>query len=144
VLYVQDKFTGSKSGQRITDAIWVDHGTFVIRYGETEPGSAVDYKGKRIPKWRLGTRDSPIAEVRKGQMLGRVGDVGNDRMLHFEIFYGDATGSLSDSDNTTYPYLDPKYAPLKFKRRWDLLDPTEFLDLMATNSGLLPPPKGEA
>ncbi len=138
VLYVEDKFTGptkEKPSARITDAIWVDHGSFVIRYGEIEPGSAIDANGKRIPKWRMGTPDAPIAEVKQGKPLAKVGDVGDTRMLHFEIYFGSADGKLSDKNNTEFPYVPQTITRRHFKRRWDLMDPTGFLNLMATNSG---------
>lgn len=65
------------------------------------------------------------ATVKQGEQIGTI--KANDRdegtMLHLELYYGTATGSLSSS-NTTYDYVTGKY-----NRRQDLIDPTFLLDL---------------
>jgi murein DD-endopeptidase MepM/ murein hydrolase activator NlpD len=85
-----------------TDAIDVQHGLFIVRYGEIK-------KGFR-PKSRT---------VKKGDVLGEVGKVGRGNMLHFEMFAGTATGPLTIKNKPPW------------NRRSDLIDPTPFLDLWA-------------
>lgn len=72
----------------------------VVRYGEIT--------GKAAPGVSLG------AKVKAGQTIGYVGKVNSgccNPMLHFEMYSGTATGSLSQPGN-------------QFGRRKDLLDPT--------------------
>jgi murein DD-endopeptidase MepM/ murein hydrolase activator NlpD len=82
-------------------AIEVRHRYFVVRYGE-------------IKNEPIKTRN-----VKRGDVIGHVGNVGQGFMLHFEMFAGTATGDL-----TVKP--DPPW-----NRRKDLMDPTPFLDLWA-------------
>jgi len=91
-----------------TQALEIQHGDFIVRYGEIKPNSFVG-----------GTT------VKKGQRLCQVGhlmgiSVESD-MLHFEMYAGTATGSLTVKANKP------------FQRRSDLLDPTPFLDAWAAN-----------
>src|SRR5262245_40175153 len=65
VLYVQRKFTNYDNDKYDTDAIWVDHGTFIVRYGEIEPGSAIDGDGKRIPVGKKAPEYGSIAQVKQ-------------------------------------------------------------------------------
>ena len=147
VVFVQSKFTSSDDHKFDTDAIWVDHGTFIVRYGEIEPGSAIDSSGKRIltstmPADRKALVLKPIAQVKQGKPLAKVGLAGIPSMLHFELYYGDRDGSLSDQSNTTnFPFISHTFSNRRFKRRSDLLDPTDVVTMMARNSGLLPKPE---
>jgi hypothetical protein len=88
-----------------TYALVIDHGAFIVRYGEIT--------GNLPAGIRIGAR------VRQGQGVAYVGRlVGlNQDMLHFERFAGWATGPLTVRDR--YPY----------QRRADLVDPTQ--DLLA-------------
>lgn len=89
-----------------TDALEVDHGTFVARYGEILPGS--------VPSGinRAG------ATVSRGGVIASVGRLNSGMsMLHLELYSGADTGPLSVSSS----------AP--FQRRMDLLDATDFLDM---------------
>ena len=66
--------------------------------------------------------------VRGADVIGTVGRVVNDSMLHFEMYEGTAAGPLYQEGNTTvYDYVDAG----PYRRRRDLLDPTEALDLAA-------------
>lgn len=90
--------------------ISIDHGTFVARYCELGSVAHGLNRGSRVVM---------------GQVIGTVGRMVNDAMLHFELYEGTETGPLSRPGNATdYAYVDagPYY------RRRDLLDPTEALD----------------
>lgn len=91
-----------------TYAIEVKHDSGkVVRYGEI---SAKRPPGRIL---NVGTR------VSKKDIVGFIGRLNSgccNPMLHFELYSGKATGRLSDSSSGT-----------KFKRRWDLLNPTNFL-----------------
>jgi len=90
-----------------TYALVVDHGEFVVRYGEIQ---------KTIPdKVKVG------AKVTKGQLIGKVGKLTglNISMVHFEMFTGKAKGALTDKNRPP------------FMRRSDLIDPASHLDAWA-------------
>ena len=89
-----------------SNAITVDHGTFTVRYGET--------RTKMAPGVTVG------GHVKKGQKIGEVSALkGLDiSMIHFEMYSGHQSGPLTTSK-----------AP--FKRRGDLMDPTEILEKWA-------------
>ena len=88
-----------------TYAIEIRHsGGFVVRYGELT--------GKRVP----GVRKN--SNVNMGQKIGYMGKVNSNccrPMLHFELYSGSRTGSLSKSSG-------------RYRRRNDLLDPTPYLN----------------
>jgi murein DD-endopeptidase MepM/ murein hydrolase activator NlpD len=96
-----------------TDAIEVDHGTFIARYGEVAPMSKSE-------------RDALIGkQVKRGDVLAKVGQLiqpsGNkykDTMLHLEM-YGSTQSPLKAP-------LTNKSSP--FMRRADLVDPTPTID----------------
>jgi murein DD-endopeptidase MepM/ murein hydrolase activator NlpD len=92
-------------------ALEVDHGDFVVRYGE-------------ISKAAEGIAEG--VEVKQGQLIAYVGRLKKASMLHFEMFCGSETGGLTDK--TSAPEKNPlnKFPP--FQRRKDLMDPTSFLD----------------
>ena len=87
-----------------TYALEVRHsGGFIVRYGELT--------GKK----EIGVSNGK--KVKMGQRVGYMGKVNSNccrPMLHFELFKGTKSGSLSQKGN-------------KFQRRSDLLDPTHYL-----------------
>ena len=95
-----------------TYALEVRHsGGFIVRYGEMT--------GKK-PAGTGGNRS-----VTKGQQLGYMGKVDSnccEPMLHFELYSGKATGSLTQRKAN------------KFERRSDLLNPTKYLLQWETNT----------
>jgi murein DD-endopeptidase MepM/ murein hydrolase activator NlpD len=96
-----------------TDAIEVDHGTFIARYGE-------------VASMSKSERDALIGkQVKRGDVLAKVGQLiqpsGNkykDTMLHLEM-YGSTQSPLKAP-------LTNKSSP--FMRRADLVDPTPTID----------------
>jgi murein DD-endopeptidase MepM/ murein hydrolase activator NlpD len=84
-----------------TYAIDVQHRYFVARYGEI--------KDEPITNWH----------IKKGDVIGHIGNVGQGYMLHFEMFSGTESG-----------YLTVHNSP-PWNRRKDLLNPTPFLDFWA-------------
>lgn len=99
-----------------TEAIEVDHGTFLIRYGEIKPGSATSKK-----------------HVSAGEVIARVGhlvgiSVPSD-MLHLEMYSKKASGRL-----TVYGAASAKRSDgIPFNRRKDLVDPTPYLNQWKNN-----------
>lgn len=89
-----------------TYALEVVHsGGFVVRYGELTSRNAAGIKAG--------------AQVTMGQRIGYMGKVNSNccrPMLHFELYKGTKSGSLSRSGNA-------------FRRRSDLMDPTNYLKL---------------
>lgn len=112
VLYEPQKFY-PKDGPQITYEFAIRHtGGFVARYCEID-SVVLAHAGE---------------SVKKGQVIAYIGDQpGTNRsarfdgfdMLHFEMYSGNANGSLSTSTK------DPKNGP--YYRRSDLIDPTPFL-----------------
>lgn len=88
-----------------TFALVVDHGDFIVRYGEIQENLPQNVAIGRY--------------VQAGQLIAYVGDLISlqQSMLHFERFTGDASGPLTVRDN------------LPYQRRVDLEDPTA--DLIA-------------
>jgi murein DD-endopeptidase MepM/ murein hydrolase activator NlpD len=86
-------------------AIEIKHRFFTARYGEVKQKTLV----------KAGDH------VEKGQPIAYIGKVGRGSMLHFEMFSGVATGSLSD--NSRPPFM----------RRKDLMNPEPFLDVWSAN-----------
>lgn len=87
-----------------TWAIEVDHGDFIVRYGEVR---------KNMP---VGIRAG--ARISAGRLIGEVGLLSGLKvsMVHFEMYDGTATGPLTQRSNKPY------------QRRKDLIDPTSYLD----------------
>ncbi len=87
-----------------TYALEVKHSAgFVVRYGEVTGQAAKNVKAG--------------ASVTKGQTVGYMGKVNSnccEPMLHFELYSGKKSGSLSQSGN-------------KYNRRSDLMNPTKYL-----------------
>src|SRR5258706_109987 len=90
-----------------------------------------------------GTRfGAPRPRPSSANPLAKVGWAGIPAMLHFELYFGDRDGGLSDQGNTTtFPFISHTFSNRRFKRRSDLLDPTEVVTMMARTSGLLPKPE---
>ena len=84
-----------------TDAIEVRHARFVVRYSEIKGTPAGVGVG---------------SQVTQGQVIAYVGKMYVDSMLHFEMYSGTGTGSLTQRSNPPY------------QRRSDLIDPTPYLD----------------
>jgi murein DD-endopeptidase MepM/ murein hydrolase activator NlpD len=84
-----------------TDALEVRHPLFTVRYGEIL---------KAADGLTIGSK------VTKGQLIAYVGKMHKDSMLHFEMYDGSGSGSLTVRSNKP------------FQRRSDLVDPTEYLD----------------
>ena len=115
----------------------------VVRYGEVSksPGDIFVKQGE---------------VVRKGQLIGKVGQLKYDDgtlfdqpegelrgMLHFEMYTGEDTGSLTISKNNTPPtYSEMRHAKSNynagrsFLRRKDLWDPLPLLQSMYKSSSL--------
>lgn len=95
-----------------TDALEIDHGDFLIRYGEIQPGSPL----------RSGDR------VSAGQFIAKVGHLVGisvpSAMLHLEMYSGKADGRLTVAENESARRADG----VPFLRRADLIDPTPHLD----------------
>lgn len=100
-----------------TYALEVDHGDFVIRYGEIQSQTPV----------RKGDR------VQAGQRIARVGHLVGIRvpsdMLHLEMYSGEASGALTVRDETSAKRHDG----VPFQRRRDLLDPTPYVNRWRNN-----------
>jgi murein DD-endopeptidase MepM/ murein hydrolase activator NlpD len=90
-----------------TYALVIDHGGFIVRYGEIKKDIA-----EGLP---IG------AKVKKGQQIGLVGRLTGlaISMVHFEMYDGSGSGPLTDRNR----------AP--FMRRADLIDPTSHLNAWA-------------
>lgn len=94
-----------------TYELQIRHADFVVRYGEIS--------SQVISGISLG------ATVRRGQHIANVGRLNSgSSMLHFEMYRGNATGSLTQRENRTYDNVPNR----PYQRRRDLLDPTPYLD----------------
>jgi len=95
-----------------TDALEIDHGNFVARYGEIKLGSAAS----------LQVGD----QVSAGQLIAKVGKLDNMNisMLHLELYDKSVTGPLTVKNNQTKRNANG----LPFWRRRDLFDPTAKLN----------------
>lgn len=94
-----------------TWALVIDHGDFLVRYGEVQPSTVVS-KGDR---------------VKAGQPIAKVGRL---NMLHFELYSKKASGSLTVL-NSSQSRIAPSGRP--FYRRKDLIDPSPLLDELRHN-----------
>jgi murein DD-endopeptidase MepM/ murein hydrolase activator NlpD len=97
-----------------TDVIEVDHGGFIVRYGEVVPRSETqrrDFAGTEIKRGEI------IAHV--GQLIKKDGTKYKHSMLHLEMY------STSNSP-LKVPLTLTNNAP--FLRRSDLIDPSDALD----------------
>jgi hypothetical protein len=87
-------------------AVEIQHGPYLMRYGEILPGS---YTGGKT--------------VKKGEPICKIGILDSGKqMLHFEIY----------SNGSSRVPLTNKRSPSLFRRRSDLMDPTKLLDEWAS------------
>lgn len=95
-------------------ALEVTHGGMVVRYGEILPTAVVKKDLAFLADIKAG------ASVKKGQVIAYVAKMtGGSSMLHFECYSNSQlTGALTDKSKSGG----------KYKRRSDLLDPTNLLD----------------
>jgi len=89
-----------------TFVIEVDHGSFIVRYGEVKP---------------TGLKVKANQDVKRGQLLGEVGKLKglNFSMLHLEMYSSNKSPRLEG--------LTLKGKP-PYQRRSDLMDPTASID----------------
>ncbi|MFO0553383.1 MAG: peptidoglycan DD-metalloendopeptidase family protein [Polyangiaceae bacterium] len=92
-------FYSSKKKKRPVWAVVLQHGSFLVRYGEIVPHSYIGGK-----------------TVKKGQPIAKVGQMDDSSMIHFEMY----------RDGSNWSNLWDDYSP--FRRRKDLMDPTQYLD----------------
>jgi len=99
-----------------TNALEIDHGTFVARYGEIKQGSS-----------SLNVGD----QVTPGQAIAQVGKLDNMNisMLHLELYDKSAAGPLTVKNNQTKRNAQN----LPFWRRRDLIDPSAHLNEWKSN-----------
>lgn len=96
----------------MTYEIAIIHPTFIVRYGEVGIKKADGLE--------------PGATVSEGQLIGWVGAQSVNTMLHFEMYSNpEDLGSLTQETNTKY--LAFAGTKKNFKRRKDLMDPTDYL-----------------
>ncbi|RZJ38011.1 MAG: hypothetical protein EOO18_04400, partial [Chryseobacterium sp.] len=95
-------------------ALEVIHDGIVVRYGEILPTAVID------PSLDLLPDITTDAEVKKGQVIAYVAKMtGGSSMLHFECYSNSSLpGGLTDKSKSGGA----------FKRRSDLMDPTNLLD----------------
>ncbi|HEY6530634.1 MAG TPA: M23 family metallopeptidase [Cellvibrionaceae bacterium] len=100
-------------------ALEVTHGDMVVRYGEILPSAVLKKDLAFLPDIKMGTN------VKKGQVIAYIAKMtGGSSMLHFECYGNSAlTGGLTDKSKSGG----------KYKRREDLLDPTNLLDGAVNN-----------
>jgi hypothetical protein len=121
-----------------TYALEVDHGDFMVRYGEVQPPLNHKYKDDPPPN-TVCNGFSDLKEgvkIKKGQHIAYIGQLRLDKdrngklvnypktMLHFELYNGDDKGDLTDKTNSSYKNVPQK----NYQRRNDLLDPTQSLE----------------
>jgi hypothetical protein len=120
-----------------TFALEVDHGDFSVVYGEVQP-PLVDNNIKNPPENKEILKGLPNGlkkevSIKKGQHIAYVGQLYEHdgtkpfehTMLHFEMYKNTTKGAFSQKTYTG----DYDYVPKKsYKRRRDLLNPTQFLD----------------
>jgi murein DD-endopeptidase MepM/ murein hydrolase activator NlpD len=99
-----------------TDALEIDHGSFIARYGEIKKGSSNLRKGDQV------TPGQPIAQVGKLENM-------RSSMLHLELYDKSAEGPLTVTNSQTK--RDPHGVP--YMRRRDLMDPTAKLNEWKNN-----------
>lgn len=102
----------------------------VTRYaGFYQNTSALEVKNDDGTVLRYCEISSTLAvgtKVSKGSVIGKViKNQDGTAMLHLEYYKGTASGSLTQTDNTTYDYVTNR----NYGRRRDLLDPTFFASL---------------
>ncbi len=102
-----------------TYELQIDHIFFTVRYGEIDKELAAGVEAGQ-----------PVYE---GQHIANVGQLnGGSSMLHFEMYKGTGSGTLTQTWNKKYDFVEGA----KFKRRADLLNPTPFLEEWAMTTGV--------
>lgn len=122
-----------------TYAVEVNHGDFVVRYGEVQPPLENEYDSDSPSDEVCNGLPSNLIEtskITKGQHIAYVGQLRLDKdkkgklvnyprtMLHFELYNGDGKGYLTEKTKITYKNVLQK----NYERRNDLLNPTKSLD----------------
>jgi len=119
-----------------TFALEIDHGEYSVVYGEVQPPLEKNgIKDPPSPKYLQGLPDNLKTgmTVKKGQHIAFVGQLYikdgptpfEHTMVHFELYKNTATGAFTQKNNL----VDYDNVPSKpYKRRRDLLNPTDFLD----------------
>ena len=94
-----------------------ENGKYIVRYCEVLDGRK---DAACFGSLRLGDK------VSAGQTVAKVGKMITDSMLHFELY----TGEVTEKSRLSPPKgrLDTSKYDEKFKRRKDLMDPTQLLD----------------
>jgi murein DD-endopeptidase MepM/ murein hydrolase activator NlpD len=119
-----------------TFALEIDHGEYSVVYGEVQPPLEKNgIKDPPSPKYLKGLPGNLKRgmDVKRGQHIAFIGQLYvkdgptpfEHTMLHFELYKNTATGAFTDKTNLKdYAHVTPR----PYKRRRDLLDPTDFLD----------------
>jgi murein DD-endopeptidase MepM/ murein hydrolase activator NlpD len=122
-----------------TYAVEVNHGDFIVRYGEVQPPLENEYEIDGPPDDVCNGLPSNLKEtskVTRGQLIAFVGQLRLDKdnngklhnyprqMLHFELYKGDGQGALTNPSNVNYKNVPQR----NYERRSDLLDPTSPLE----------------
>jgi murein DD-endopeptidase MepM/ murein hydrolase activator NlpD len=95
-------------------SVIIEHANYIVRYTEVSQNVADGiYPGATVHEGQL------ISTLEKNNKGGA--------MLHFEMYNKDASGYLSQKNNTTYLYVPSDGI---YQRRKDLLDPTNYLDTL--------------
>lgn len=125
-----DLFTVGNGVNRVNEPVYACQSGVVTEkfdeFLETGVGS-IAIKNDDGSEIRYGEVNSSLEHgdrVQRGQQIGYVptNSAGN-AMIHFEVYSGEQSGSLSDlSNDSNYKYVTPNYKT--FKRRSDLCDPT--------------------
>lgn len=95
-----------------------ENGNYIVRYCEVlnSQNDATYFR-----KLKVGDK------VSAGQTIAKVGKMKVDSMLHFELYTGEVAEKSSLSPPKDKP-LDKSTYDARFKRRKDLIDPTQLLD----------------
>lgn len=82
---------------------------------------AIRHRGGFVARYcEVPTQSITVAQgqpVKAGQVIAQVGKLNKDAMLHFELYSGLSNDSM-------------KARVGRFQRRWDIIDPTRFLDML--------------
>jgi murein DD-endopeptidase MepM/ murein hydrolase activator NlpD len=102
---------GPKPFYHGTYSLVVQHSGYIVRYCEVDKKVADEiYEG---------------ATVQEGQTIAWVGQMHNSSMLHLEMYRGSEAGLYTQTNSKKkYHNVESK----NYKRRADLLDPTDYLD----------------
>lgn len=114
---VNDAVVAVQNGKIIRPLYYFYLGTYAIEV-KHDSGLVVRY-GEISSKSPAGSSLGLGSIVKTKDIVGFIGRLNTgccNPMLHFELYSGEGTGLLTDSNS-----------PGKFKRRWDLLDPTNYL-----------------